>query len=269
VVEATDAGPASSLFVVRALEVGEAPGFDVHVTPVDRLAASDVAAAAVVILNDTPPPTAAAGRALEESVRAGTGLLVALGPHAAWRDGGADLLPGVLGDATDRSAGYGGTLGFIDYSHPVFEIFKTPHSGDLTAARILQYRQLKPGPGLKPGAYDTSDQVLARYDDGAVALAERRVGRGLVLAWTSTLDSDWNDLALKPVFVPFVQEAVKHLARYAQHKPWNSVGEILDAAAAAPPGAAAAEVAAGAFTVVTPGGRRETAAAAEQPAGLP
>jgi hypothetical protein len=257
-VEAAGAGPDASLYLSRALAVGETPGFDVRMVHADRLAASDIAGAAVVILNDTPPPTGAAGRALDQSVRAGTGLFVALGPQAAWPAGSPDLLPGAPGEATDRSATHGATLGFIDYSHPVFEIFRTPRSGDLTAARVFQYRQLKP-----------SGDVLARFDDGAVALVERHVGRGLVLAWTSTLDSYWNDLALKPVFVPFIHQAIKHLARYSQSKPWYTVGEILDPAAVAPPGAAAAEVAAGAFVMVTPAGKREPAAAAGPTGGIP
>ena len=53
-----------------------------------------------------------------------------------------------------------------------------------------------------PGA-----QVLARFDDGAPALLERRVGSGRVLLWTSSLDLAWNDLPLKPVFLPFVHRS--------------------------------------------------------------
>jgi hypothetical protein len=99
----------------------------------------------------------------------------------------------------------------------VFEIFSAPRSGDLTAARVFRYRQLTPaGP------------VLARFDDGAAALVERRVGAGSVLAWTSTLDSYWNDFALRPVFVPFLHQTMKHLGHYVEAKPWHTVGEIFD-----------------------------------------
>ena len=135
--------------------------------------------------------------------------------------GSPDLLPGALGAAADRAGTLGGTLGFVDYSHPVFEIFARPHSGDLTAARVFRYRQLTPA---------ATDSVLARFDDGAVALAERRVGKGLVLAWTSTLDSYWNDLALKPVFLPFVHQAMRHLGRYVEAKLSYTVGDVFDPA---------------------------------------
>ena len=72
--------------------------------------------------------------------------------------------------------------------------------------------------------------MLARFDDGVVALAERRVGQGRVLVWASTMDSFWNDLALKPVFLPFVHQLARHLAAYAEPKPWLTVGQPLDAA---------------------------------------
>jgi hypothetical protein len=56
------------------------------------------------------------------------------------------------------------------------------------------------------------------------------VGAGRVLAWTSSLDSYWNDLALRPVFVPFLHQAMKYLGRYAEAKAWRTVGEIIDPA---------------------------------------
>ena len=37
---------------------------------------------------------------------------------------------------------------------------------------------------------------------------------GRVLVWTSTLDVTWNDLALKPVFLPFIHRVGATLAAY-------------------------------------------------------
>ena len=50
-------------------------------------------------------------------------------------------------------------------------------------------------------------QVLARFDDGAPALLERKSGNGRVLMWTSSLDTFWNDLAVQPVYLPFMHRA--------------------------------------------------------------
>jgi len=244
IVESVNPAPDASLYLARALGVAAAPGFDARVTRADRVGPEDIAAAAVIVLNDTRVPSGAAGRALASAVDAGAGLFVLLGERSDWSTADPDLLPGRLGAAVDRSGTSGGTLGSIDFSHPVFEIFSVPRSGDLTAARIFRYRTLT-------GAA----QVLARFDDGGVAVAERKVGSGAVLAWTSTFDSYWNDVPLKPIFVPLIHQVMRHLGRYVEPKPWYTVGEAYDPADAPPANPAGRKAAAGSFTAVSPSGR--------------
>jgi len=122
----------------------------------------------------------------------------------------------------DRSTDWGGTLAYIDYGHPVFELFSSPGSGDFSPARFFRYRPLVTNGSVRNG------KTLARFDDGSIALAERVLGDGRVLVWTSTLDTAWNDLALQPVYLPFVHQLVKYAAGYAEARPWHSVGEVLD-----------------------------------------
>lgn len=209
----------TSLYLERALGVAAAPGFEITTVRDDRAFAAAIPGARLIVINNTRAPTGPTARALEAHVRNGAGLLVVLGERSAWPADAPDLLPGALGGTIDRSGTRGGTLGFVDQGHPVFEVFAAPRSGDLTAARVFRYRELKNPPA-----------AIARFDDGGVALAERRVDRGLALAWTSTLDGYWNDLALKPVFVPLVHQAMKHLGRYADAKPWHIVGDVIDEA---------------------------------------
>ena len=140
--------------------------------------------------------------------------------------------------------GRGGTLGFLDYSHPVFEVFKAPRSGDFSVARIFRYRSLETGP---------TDRVLARFDDGAVAAVERKIGTGGVIVWTSSLDDSWNDLALKPVFLPLVHRFVRYLAQYEQPASWLTVGQVVDLSTRSKNRAER--------VVVTPAGKRVTQAA--------
>ena len=116
-----------------------------------------------------------------------------------------------------------------------------PRSGDFAAARIYGYRAVKPGP---------AGEVLARFDGGAPALIERRAGGGRVLLWASTLDLAWSDLPLKPVFLPFVHQAMRHLAAYSEPAPWLTVGQVLDTSFGARGPPAAGRVA------LTPSGRR-------------
>jgi len=93
----------------------------------------------------------------------------------------------------------------------VFEVFKAPRSGDFSAVRVLRYRAIEPGP---------TDRVIARYDDGAVAAVEKRVGTGRVIAWTTSLDDSWTDLALKPVYLPLVHQFTRYLSQFEQTSYW-------------------------------------------------
>jgi hypothetical protein len=117
--------------------------------------------------------------------------------------------------------GRGGTIGFRDYSHPIFEVFKAPRSGDFSAPHVFRYRSVDVTEG---------DRVLARYDDGGVAAAERKVGAGRVVVWTSTLDDSFTDIGVKPVFLPLVHQMVRYLAHYEQPASWYTVGQVLDVA---------------------------------------
>jgi len=207
-----------SLFLRRALSIGDRPRFDVRLREGSKLRPQDLADARVVVLNDTPWPD---GGALASFVERGGGVVAALGARAA--PSGGDGLPDGLsvtteGRVVDRTSDWGGTLAFLDYDHPVFDIFRRPRSGDFSSARFLRYRALR--------AEDAP--VLARFDDGAPALVEARLGEGRVLLWASSLDTLWNDLPLQPVFLPFLHRLIAHAAGYVERPAWRQVGEVLE-----------------------------------------
>lgn len=47
-------------------------------------------------------------------------------------------------------------------------------------------------------------RIALRFSDGSPALVEREVGLGKVFLFSSTADTGWNNLAVKPAFVPLV-----------------------------------------------------------------
>jgi hypothetical protein len=100
--------------------------------------------------------------------------------------------------------------------------------------------------------------VLARFDDGAPALLERRPGSGRVLLWMSTIDLGWNDLAVKPVFLPFIHAMVRHLADYTEAPASLTVGQVVPAVRRSTPHAASGR---GATIAVAPSGARVTVGA--------
>ncbi len=212
----------NGLFLRRALSIGNSPAFDVQTKSVNATRASDIAGSAAVILNDVPFPGGATGNALRDYVAAGGGLLVVLGERSRpqnWTLDNRALLPGTFGQTVDRTDDRGGTLAYVDYSHPVFEVFSGPRSGDLSSPRFFRYTR---------SSEVATENVLARFDDGQVALARHTVGEGRVFVWTSTMDDFWNDLPLKPIYLPLVHELVKQTASFSEARLWATAGDVLD-----------------------------------------
>ena len=210
-------GSANGPYVAQAFAIGEAPKFELVTRQPENLSDDDLRKTSLVVLNDVAVAAPLARRLLK-FVDQGGGMLVAAGPRASWpRD--VDLLPASIGNPVDRTRGDTARVGGIEYGHPVFETFRAPRSGDFLAVRVYGYRNLGPVTGA---------QVLARFDAGAPAVVERRVGAGRVLMWASTLDQVWTDLPIRPLFLPFIHRAATHLVAYVPSQPWSTVGQILD-----------------------------------------
>lgn len=237
----------SAIYLTRALAIGETPRFTLTPRGIDALSDDVLGRTRVIILDDINPTDATASR-LKRFVENGGGMFVVTGPQASWTGAAADLLPATPANAIDRSRGTAGTVGGLAYGHAVFEPFRAPRSGDFSAARFYGYRSVTP-------AKDA--QVLARFDDGSPALVERQIGRGRVIAWASTLDLYWNDLALKPVFLPFVHQVVRHLSAYRERPASSTVGQVIDLTEFADtPGGSAASARSTGRLVLAPSGKR-------------
>ncbi len=205
---------ADDTYLRRALAIGEAPRFDVTTTTVDELTDQALAGAGVLIVHDAPLGDAAAARVLRFAGRGG-GVFIVAAARGSWPQ--AAGFPGTLAAPVDRTRGETGRLGGLEFGHAVFAPFRAARSGDFSSVRIYGYRRLTPADGA---------QVLARYDDGLPALAVNAAGRGRVMVWTSSVDLGWNDLALKPVFLPFVHQVVRTLAGFEERPAALTVGQV-------------------------------------------
>jgi hypothetical protein len=210
----------SSLYVTTALSIGTSPPFRSELVSTARLTPDHLLRRSVIILNDSTPLSTQADEALRRFVEQGGGLLSVLGERSPWSGADTPLLAGTLGPPVDRlRRGSAGTLGFLDYSHPIFDEFKDPRNGNFSNVRFFTYRSLSPMDG---------DRVLARFDDGAAAMVERKVGNGRVIAFTSKMDTEWNDFARGALFLPLLQETIRYLAQYEEPVAWYTVGRMLD-----------------------------------------
>ena len=222
VVDRGGSGP--TLYLSRALAIGDAPRFETVTREPDALSDDDLRKSAAVVLNDVAVSSPLARR-LARYVEQGGGLFVITGSRASWPQD-VDVLPASLGVMVDRTRGDAARIGAIEYGHPVFEPFRAPRSGDFSSARIYAYRNV---------SATKNSQVLARFDAGAPAVLERRVGTGRVMLWASTVDTTWSDLPIKPVFLPFIHRTMEHLANYREPRPWLTIGQVLDPEVAAGP----------------------------------
>ncbi|MGE3885787.1 MAG: BatA and WFA domain-containing protein [Vicinamibacterales bacterium] len=228
----------SDLYLLRALAIGDRPRFQATTHQVDALTPEALARTRVVVLQDLPIADALAAR-LKTFVEGGGGLVLALGPRASWSSG-ASWLPAVVTGTEDRTRGAAAKLSGFDYGHAVFEPFRAPRSGDFSTTRVYGYRVLTTTPG---------SVTLARFDGGTPALVEAVLGKGRVLAWATSLDLSWNDMALKPVYLPFVHQLVRQASGYREQPGWLTVGQAVDVSA----GGSGA-------VVLTPSGQRRTPA---------
>jgi hypothetical protein len=219
IVTRAGARPEATLFLTRALDISEEGNFDASTRAMGAGAMNGLAPGQVVVLADVPFPTGGGAAALREFVEGGGGLVVVVGQSGGW-GGNEDAWMGArVGAPVDRLERGGGRIGWVDYDHPVFQVFRGPRSGDFTGTRFFRYRALVSSDG---------QGTLARFDDGSPALIERRIGEGRVLVWTSSLDTDWNDLALQPVFLPFAHQLVRYASGRGETLPWFTAGQVLD-----------------------------------------
>jgi hypothetical protein len=126
------------------------------------------------------------------------------------------------------------TLQEKDYEHSVVSLWNDPGSGRLASARFFTRLEMKYAPGEKrsatpvtpttssPAGSGTAQsqgssptpqeagppRVIVKYADGTPAVMERTWGLGRVVQFSSTADTAWNDLPVRPAFVPFIHRIV-------------------------------------------------------------
>ena len=155
---------------------------------------------------------------LRDYVADGGALLMALARRAA----GLATAP-VTGHAFEpfadfsRSSGDYLVVGALDRSHPALG-----QMDDVRRARFYRHVALQPQAG---------DRVLMRLDEGGPLLVEHTLGAGRAILFGSSLDREWNDLPVQPVFVPLVAQLSAYLAGDHQTSSEARLGAALSARA--------------------------------------
>lgn len=155
-------------------------------------------------------------QALSDYVEQGGSLLIAPGDRVEpelFNRQFADLAPATL---QRPSASIDDYLVIADYDrrHPVLR----PLIGDWTARFE----------GHWPMEAKEDADVLMQFDNTEPAFVERDYGQGKVMLFASTLDLEWNNLALQGLYLPFVHETLRHLVQTDVRQRAYQVGDTID-----------------------------------------
>ncbi len=166
-----------------------------------------------VALTGTAGLAAGDARALTEFVKAGGGLLLFPGPATDAKRLNADLkelLPATLETRKTVTEEEAVSLhpDSIPATHPALALFRDTSTMNLSSAHFLTYFPLTP-------VADESAKIILRFSNGDPALVERRVGLGKVIVAASSAGTTWNQLPLKPIYVPYVYQLLSYLGQGA------------------------------------------------------
>src|SRR5581483_10331779 len=115
------------------------------------------------------------------------------------------------------------------YSPREGERFRTAKDVDQQHPALKDTNQFDGVQFYESARIDTgADRVLARLNDGSPLLAEKQMGAGRVLIFTSGLDNIGNDLPVHGSFVPLVVESARYLSGDEQGATNVAVGAAID-----------------------------------------
>ncbi|PYS39297.1 MAG: hypothetical protein DMG14_14510 [Acidobacteria bacterium] len=216
-----DAGkPKQSLYLRQAYTSTAELPFEVTIVTGSAVTPEEVGKHEVVIINDVPRLPDKVREKMDELRKTGQGQLIILGENAeiAWWNTYAKLpVKAIQRIFVPKDRGRPSvSLTTYDQNHSIFKPFKTSTRVALNSAQFFAYVNVE----AKPGA-----AVLAKYEDGSAVIVESANADHGLLVFNSTLDSRWNDLPLKPSFLPLFHEIVRYLSRYNESRGWYALGE--------------------------------------------
>ena len=172
-----------------------------------------------VVLANVAEFSEAALDALTKYIRAGGGLVVFPGAkiHAAFYNdklqAERSLLPATFGEPhgnPDQQEQFF-HLQSKGYEHPIVEIWQDPAAGTLGAAHFFRSFALIPGKKSDVPGDAGPPAIVLSYDDGHPAVMERTWGYGRVVQFSSSANAAWNDLCVRPVYVPLMHRVLGSL----------------------------------------------------------
>ena len=225
----------SPLYFGQALTSAAQSAVTLDKVSVDRIAAVDPTQYAFIVVSDVESLPAAFADRLLQYVRRGGSVLVALGTVA----GQQRQIPL-----------YGGSIISLHHYSRDAERFTGVGEANTTYPAAGSAEEWEGARFFYAAAVDEGGaRVEVRLQDRTPLLLEKAVGEGRVLLFTSGFDNLTNDLPLRPVFVAFVDRAVRYLTGGEVGSSSQRVDDLLQLRTAREDAAVGVEV-------IEPSGRR-------------
>ena len=169
----------------------------------------------IILLANVPRPSLTLARQIKSHLEAGGGLWLAPGARTeidTWNRALGDFLPRPLrgmrraGDAASVQSRGVARLNEFDIDHSLLRPFEAPQRSSLALAEIEKYILFDPKP-------TPQSAVIIKLNEGSPFLMTRQVAQGRVVMFAGPLDREWNDLVIRPDFVPLASETVRFLSR--------------------------------------------------------
>lgn len=192
---------------------------DARLTPVDKLTPAVIKDGnqSVIVLANVARLKDDQVRALSSFVQNGGGLWLCLGDKvdAGWYNEtlGSEqngLLPLDLfstgGSLTDNSVRTRVVASYFE--HPALSLFNDRRNGNLADADVWRWHRLDES---EPSRFRETI-ILARMETGDAFLAEKKVGKGVVMQMATAADGDWTNMPIRSCYLPLVQQIASYLA---------------------------------------------------------
>jgi Aerotolerance regulator N-terminal len=170
---------------------------------------------------------------LEAYVNGGGGVAIFAGPEmntafynqALYKEG-KGIAPVPLGLEADLAPALDPSQPDLELTnHPIFSFFQSETNPLIRGVKIDRYRKV--AEGWKPDSQQAVE-VIARTRDKSPLVIEKKLGRGEVLLFLTTLAPDWNDWAKNPSIVVVVLKMQSYLATAMRLDDARLVGAPLD-----------------------------------------
>jgi len=206
----------ATALVPKGLGAGKS-GLAVDVVPWVELGSKSFNAYDIVMLANMPDIRQPQADDLAAFVREGGGMVFFLGDKVTPAllnerigRGETALMPGEILDMAAADTPEGRPMAMADAGHPLARALSALPRPLLDDVRVNRFFKLTLGPQGRP--------VFRMAGSEAVLLAEKAVGRGKVLLFTSTADRSWTNLPVHPAFPILMHEVATYLTTQAHER---------------------------------------------------